>query len=140
MQGRRESRHWLCRGDRGRRSAQRDRGRGAWMTPPVEASGLGGLLLARVLLLLAAVGRAAVALLAAVLPPRAAAAVVRRVEPGALEVDGHGMQHDLERALAADRALLGGRRRDRLEDLEQVAFGAAVLVRRHQNSLLAPSA
>src|SRR5581483_5045564 len=61
--------------------------------------------------------------------------VVGRVEAGALEVDGHGMEDPLHRCAA----LLAGRDgivRHRLEDLEGVAFGAAVLVDRHPPSIM----
>src|SRR4051812_3431509 len=63
-----------------------------------------------------------------------ATAVVRRVEARALEVDGHRIEHALERPLAADLALLGLRVADLLEELEQGPVGAAVLVDRHRRS------
>jgi hypothetical protein len=46
-------------------------------------------------------------------------------------MDRDRMENDLDRALAADRALVRSGRVDRLEDLERMTVGAAILVRRH---------
>src|SRR5438309_1185133 len=81
-----------------------------------------GVLLLGLLGLLGLLARAGIAVLRGLLAPTAAS-VVGRVEAGALEVHRDRMQHDLERALAADGARLGRRGVDRLEHLEQVPFG-----------------
>ena len=65
----------------------------------------------------------------------AAAAVVRRVEPGALEVHGDGEEQLLDRPGPADGACLHGRVAHLLEDLERVPVGATVFVDRHRRRL-----
>ena len=59
------------------------------------------------------------------------AARVGPVEPGALEVHRHRVEHALDRAFAADLAGLGLGIADPLKELEQVPVRAAVLVDRH---------
>ncbi len=63
---------------------------------------------------------------------RLALAVVGRVEARALVVDGHRVEHELDGTRLADVARLGRGRRHRLETLEEMPLGTAVLVDRHR--------
>src|SRR5262249_60483369 len=60
-----------------------------------------------------------------------AATIVRRVEAGALEVDGDRVEDTLDGLRPADLALLGRRLADPLEQLENVSVRTTVLVDRH---------
>ena len=66
-----------------------------------------------------------------------ALAVIGRVEARALVVDRHRVEDELQRRCAAHLARLRRRRGHRLEALERVAFGAAVLVDRHRRRTVA---
>src|SRR5262249_54738607 len=66
----------------------------------------------------------------ALLPARATP-VIRRVEAGALEVDGDRVENALDRLRTTDLALLGRGFADPLEQLENVSVRTTVLVDRH---------